>query len=436
MFRRGMHWHSSTTGGRSAAFRRSRPDAASRTRSSARWRRSPMRPVRVVAAGRTDAGVHATSQIVHFDARGRAAADRVGARRQCASAGRRPPCCGAQPVHGRLPRALRGERAPLHVPAAESRPSGPACSTAASAGTTRRSMSRRCAKPAGHLVGTHDFSSFRAAHCQAKSPVKTLRSVDVAQRGAFVRFDFAANAFLHHMVRNIVGALSTSAAGKRPARLDRRTARGRRSHARRRRRSPPTGSTSAAPSTMRASRCRRRCATSRLHRVTARRFASARKADVIESAVSPKRTRIKICGITRVADALAAVRRRRRCDRPRVLAAARRASSTYAQAQRDRRRRCRRSCRSSGCSSIRSRRRCARRSRRCRSTLLQFHGAEPAGAVPRLRPPLPQGDSREGRRRFARIACRHTTTPRACCSTHIAKGTCRAAPAARSTGDG
>ena len=68
---------------------------------------------------------------------------------------------------------------------------------------------------AARLLGRHDFSSFRAAMCQAKSPVKTLAVLDIAQHGAFVRFDFEADAFLHHMVRNIVGALVDVGTGKR-----------------------------------------------------------------------------------------------------------------------------------------------------------------------------------------------------------------------------
>jgi tRNA pseudouridine38-40 synthase len=70
---------------------------------------------------------------------------------------------------------------------------------------------------AGHLIGTHDFSSFRAAACQAKSPVKTLHALDIARQGAFVRFDFKADAFLHHMVRNIIGALVDIGTGKHAA---------------------------------------------------------------------------------------------------------------------------------------------------------------------------------------------------------------------------
>ena len=57
------------------------------------------------------------------------------------------------------------------------------------------------------LVGTHDFSSFRAAECQAKSPVRELRELRVQRHGEFVLLEVTANAFLHHMVRNIAGLL-------------------------------------------------------------------------------------------------------------------------------------------------------------------------------------------------------------------------------------
>jgi tRNA pseudouridine38-40 synthase len=60
---------------------------------------------------------------------------------------------------------------------------------------------------AAYLLGEHDFSSFRAAGCQAKTPVKTLWRADVTQQGEMIVFDFEASAFLHHMVRNMVGSL-------------------------------------------------------------------------------------------------------------------------------------------------------------------------------------------------------------------------------------
>jgi tRNA pseudouridine38-40 synthase len=58
-----------------------------------------------------------------------------------------------------------------------------------------------------HLLGQHDFTSFRASACQALSPVKTLQRIDISRRGAYWRFDFEANSFLHHMIRNIMGCL-------------------------------------------------------------------------------------------------------------------------------------------------------------------------------------------------------------------------------------
>jgi tRNA pseudouridine38-40 synthase len=162
-------------------------------------------PVRAVAAGRTDAGVHATSQIVHFDApvarpltawiRGvNAHLPSSAAILWCAPV--------ADDFHARFaatarhyayllldrdvrPALLHGRvgwfHAPLDVDA-------------------MRDASRV-------LVGRHDFSSFRAAECQAKSPVKTLTRLDVTRSAGLVRVDVSADAFLQHMVRNIVGAL-------------------------------------------------------------------------------------------------------------------------------------------------------------------------------------------------------------------------------------
>jgi tRNA pseudouridine38-40 synthase len=69
---------------------------------------------------------------------------------------------------------------------------------------------------AAHLVGEHDFSSFRASACQAKSPVKTLQPLLITQRGPYWRFEFEANAFLHHMIRNLMGCLLLVGQGLQP----------------------------------------------------------------------------------------------------------------------------------------------------------------------------------------------------------------------------
>jgi tRNA pseudouridine38-40 synthase len=70
---------------------------------------------------------------------------------------------------------------------------------------------------AAYLIGEHDFSSFRAAACQALTPVKTLQRIEISQRGAYWRFEFEANAFLHHMIRNIMGGLIAVGQHKHPA---------------------------------------------------------------------------------------------------------------------------------------------------------------------------------------------------------------------------
>ena len=67
------------------------------------------------------------------------------------------------------------------------------------------------------LLGTHDFSAFRAAECQAKTPVKQLSRLSISRQGDIFVFEFRANAFLHHMVRNIVGCLVYVGKGKYPA---------------------------------------------------------------------------------------------------------------------------------------------------------------------------------------------------------------------------
>ena len=77
-------------------------------------------------------------------------------------------------------------------------------------------MYKRQALAAEYLVGTHDFSAFRAGQCQAKSPIKNLHHLRVTRHGQMIVLDIRASAFLHHMVRNIAGVLMTIGAGERP----------------------------------------------------------------------------------------------------------------------------------------------------------------------------------------------------------------------------
>jgi tRNA pseudouridine38-40 synthase len=171
-------------------------------------------PVRTIAAGRTDAGVHATLQVAHFDT----AASRPDSAWVRGVNSHLPPDVAvlwAQPVpdefHARFAATARHYTyLLLH------RPVRPAL-LAGRAGWYHRPLDvGAMGEAAAALRGTHDFSSFRASECQARSPVKTLSTAAVAGDGELVRFDFTANAFLHHMIRNVVGALVVVGAGKAP----------------------------------------------------------------------------------------------------------------------------------------------------------------------------------------------------------------------------
>ncbi len=170
-------------------------------------------PVEVTCAGRTDAGVHARCQVVHFDsdatrserawvlgANSRLARDvavlwarpvadgfhaRFGAR-----ARRYRYTILNRPVRAALAaRFVTWERVPLDVEAMQ--------------------------RAAQALVGEHDFSAFRTVACQANSPMRNVHAIAVARRGDEVAIEIEANAFLHHMVRNIVGSLLPIGRGER-----------------------------------------------------------------------------------------------------------------------------------------------------------------------------------------------------------------------------
>lgn len=171
-------------------------------------------PVRIVAAGRTDAGVHAASQIVHFDTE----AVRPETAWVRGVNAHLPPTASvlwARPVadefHARFAAIARHYSYLLLT-----RPQRPGL-FAPYVGWYHAPLDIGAMREgARYLAGTHDFSSFRAAECQAKSPVKTLTLVTIEQQQALVRFEFSANAFLHHMIRNLVGALVSVGTGKHP----------------------------------------------------------------------------------------------------------------------------------------------------------------------------------------------------------------------------
>lgn len=162
-------------------------------------------PVSTVAAGRTDAGVHALMQVVHFDTHAI-----------------RPDQAWVRGVNAFLPAAVRvlwarKVDASFHARFAASgrhyeylllnQPVAPAV-LAGKAGWFHQALDVDAMREAAAmLVGEHDFSAFRAAECQAESPVKLLRYAEIRQHGRCLVFAFGASAFLHHQVRNMVGAL-------------------------------------------------------------------------------------------------------------------------------------------------------------------------------------------------------------------------------------
>ena len=162
-------------------------------------------PVKVQAAGRTDAGVHAMQQVAHFDTQAE-----------------RPLTAWVRGVNRYLPPSV----AVLWAHAVDDRFHARFSASARAYSYFLLNQPVRpalcsgrigwCFHPleiepmrlaAATLLGHHDFSSFRAAECQAKTPVKTLSKLTIDQDNNLLRFDFCADAFLHHMVRNIVGAL-------------------------------------------------------------------------------------------------------------------------------------------------------------------------------------------------------------------------------------
>jgi tRNA pseudouridine38-40 synthase len=163
------------------------------------------RPVPVVCAGRTDAGVHATAQVVHFDVsveRPSTAWVRGVNAHLPASVAVRWAMPVADDFHARFAARARSYRYILL-----NRRERPGL-MAGKLGWCHRPLDVAAMRAATEcLIGEHDFSSFRASGCQAKTPVKTLYRFDIVMQGDLVIFDCCANAFLHHMVRNLVGTL-------------------------------------------------------------------------------------------------------------------------------------------------------------------------------------------------------------------------------------
>jgi tRNA pseudouridine38-40 synthase len=170
-------------------------------------------PIRTLCAGRTDAGVHAMNQVVHFDSdRERELFSWVrGTNRFLPRDIAVQWCLGVEPdFHARA--SAHGRRYAYLLLESAVRPA----IEAGGAGWVFRPLNGEAMREAAQLlIGERDFSAFRSAECQAASPVKILRAIGIERRGAYWRFEFDANAFLHHMVRNIVGSLVAVGTGKR-----------------------------------------------------------------------------------------------------------------------------------------------------------------------------------------------------------------------------
>ena len=171
-------------------------------------------PLIVIAAGRTDTGVHAIEQVVHFDTQTL-----------------RPITAWVRGVNSLLPASVSVLWAHAVDDTFHARFSAQArsysyylyCRPVRSAlqygktGWFHQDLDvTKMREGAQYLLGEHDFSAFRASECQAKSPVKTLAKLDIQQQGSMISIDLTANAFLHHMVRNIVGCLVYVGKGRHP----------------------------------------------------------------------------------------------------------------------------------------------------------------------------------------------------------------------------
>jgi len=171
-------------------------------------------PVSLVCAGRTDAGVHARAQVAHFDTHAERSA--------------RGWILGANTALADDAAILWAQRVPAHFHArycAEARTyrylilnrtARSALSARRTAWVTRALDVPRMQEAAAHLLGEHDFSAFRSAECQAKSPIRRLTRLAIERRGDWITIEAEANAFLHHMVRNIAGLLIAIGKGDEP----------------------------------------------------------------------------------------------------------------------------------------------------------------------------------------------------------------------------
>jgi tRNA pseudouridine38-40 synthase len=170
--------------------------------------------ISTLCAGRTDAGVHGLMQVVHFD-----------------TPLDRPEFSWVRGPNAFLPHDIAVQWARVVPPSFHCRASAlsrryayivlqsrvrPSVDAGRVGWVHGELQIERMRAAAAQLLGEHDFTSFRASACQALSPIKNLLSLRIEQCGAYWRFEFEANAFLHHMIRNIMGCLIAIGDGRRP----------------------------------------------------------------------------------------------------------------------------------------------------------------------------------------------------------------------------
>lgn len=170
--------------------------------------------VAATCAGRTDAGVHALGQVAHFDT----GAVRTARSWVLGANTRLPPDIAllwAAPVaddfHARYSALARSYRYLIH-----NRQSRPAVLRHRVCWVHEPLDEAAMHAAAQALLGEHDFSAFRAAECQSRTPLRRVERIEVTRRGDFVALGVTANAFLHHMVRNIAGTLIAVGRGEHP----------------------------------------------------------------------------------------------------------------------------------------------------------------------------------------------------------------------------
>lgn len=170
--------------------------------------------VATICAGRTDSGVHAMAQVVHFDSEA-LRPESAWTRGVNALLPDSVAVLWMQPVaddfHARYGALERRYRYLLLDQAVR-----PALNRNHVGWIHQRLEIEPMRAAAVALLGQHDFSAFRSAECQANSPLRELRELNIERRGEYVVFELVANAFLHHMVRNIVGSLVYIGAGRQP----------------------------------------------------------------------------------------------------------------------------------------------------------------------------------------------------------------------------